>query len=198
MTAPEPQDGSSRVLLTALVASLLLGLAAQTASAVEIGGYLGGGVGGRLRGPLAEVNANHGVEGSDISYRVFGGVDLGRYVAVEAAYFRAGEQRLSPALDFGFAVDFDGYAAAVLGKLPLGRFAAFGKIGALHWKEAGEVITLIPVRRDYSRESESLLLGAGVSFDLHPRLALRGEWEHFEVSGSARDQAWLSAAVRFP
>jgi Outer membrane protein beta-barrel domain len=211
MFIPTGKPLSSRIVRNSL-SCLLLGLAAAGAQAVEVHGYAGGGVGGRIRGPLAEAHQDNvlGLDGSDSSYRFFGGAEFGRHLAAEAAYFRAGEQRLSPALDFGFAVDLDGYSAALLAKLPFQRFVAFAKAGALHWEESGDVVTLVGTDRNYSRDNEELLVGAGITFELHRRLLLRAEWEHFELGGSGggsgflaaedspRDQGWLSAVVRFP
>jgi hypothetical protein len=175
---------------------LFLGLFAVVARAEPLGGYVGGGVGGGLEGPLAAAGGpGLGVEGSDESVRLVGGWELGRYVAVEATYFDAGSRRLVGILDFGFDVDFGGYSAAVLGRLPFRRFAPFVRVGALWWEEEGRLVSIAGASR-YARSDESLLLGAGVGYEFQ-RFALRGEWERLEVADASRDQFWLSALLRF-
>jgi hypothetical protein len=184
---------------------LILGLLSAGSRAEPLGGYFGGSVGGRLDGPLAAAGREGlGVEGSEESYRLVGGWELGRYAAVEATYFDAGSQRLVPTLDFGFDVDFGGYSAALVGRLPFGRFSTFARVGALWWEEEGEQLGFFGVF-PYSRTDESLLLGAGTAYELHRSFALRAEWERFEVEqetplpgvGESRDQLWFSALVRF-
>jgi hypothetical protein len=182
----------------------LVGLVSVVAQAGQLGGYVGGSVGQSLKGPLAAAGgAGFGVKGDDQSYRVVGGWDLGRHVGVEATYFDGGNQRMVPVADFGFDVGFSGYSAAVIGKLPLGPFSAFVRAGALRWREKGELLTIAGPTA-YSRADQSLMLGAGVGYDLHRNVSLRGEWERFDVHGAGaaarsarRDQLWLSALVRF-
>ena len=188
-----------------LAVGLLLGLVSMAAQAGQLGGYVGGSVGDGLKGPLAAAGGpGLGVEGSARSYRLVGGWDLGRYVAVEAAYFDAGSQHLVPVADNGFDVDFSGHSAAALARLPLGSFSPFVRVGMLRWKEKGELMTIIGPT-PYSRADESLLLGAGVGYDVARNFSLRAEWERFEVGGTGaargrdvqQDQLWLSALARF-
>jgi hypothetical protein len=182
------------------IAGLALVLVGSVVDAQETGAYFGGGVGGGIRGPLAEASANLGVEGTDSSYRLLGGWEIGRHGAVEATYFRAGNQRLVAALDFGFDVDVHGYSVAALGKMGRGRLSLFGKVGAIRWIEEGTLVSIRGVS-PYSLQDDTLLLGAGVGYELNSRLGVRGEWEQFELSAPQRDKRhdhlWLSAAVHF-
>jgi len=129
-----------------------------------------------------------------------GGWEIAPHAAIEATYFRAGNQRLIAALDYGFDVDLHGYSVAALGKLRSGRFSLFGKIGAIRWIEEGTVVSIAGVG-PYSLQDDTLLLGAGVNYELNRRLGLRGEWEQFELSdpprGTRHDHVWLSAMLHF-
>ena len=110
-------------------------IASTAVYAVEKCFYVGGSVGEEadlasfptdLLPPDVEVFAE------DRAYKFFGGLQLGDHLGVELAYHDFGTQTCCRAvltdLNFGFVIDVDGYSAALVARLPVRRFAFFGKL----------------------------------------------------------------------
>lgn len=185
----------TRKSLLIVLASLLTPTFAQ---AVEV--YVGGGVGSDFEAGTATdpLTSHLGTSTTGDRYKLFAGLGLGRYLAVEASYYDFGGKRCCEPLvpDLGFAFDTDGYSAAVVGRLPLGRVALFGKVGTLWWDESGQLITIAGAA-PWSKHGTDMLTGAGVGFRLTDHFHLRGEWERFEFADSSADGVWAAAEFRF-
>ena len=166
------------------------------AGAVEI--YAGFGLGGKVaEGGLAEPVANLGPRAEDDSVKIYLGAGLGRYLGVEATYYDFGARSCCVGLaDAGYDASLDGYSLTAIGRLPREHFELFAKAGVLAWDESGTGISLagpFPVAAD----GEDLIVGAGVSLRLLEQLAVRAEWERYELGGDSADAVWLAAEIRF-
>jgi hypothetical protein len=181
-----------------VLAAFLLVVAATPGAVLAEGFYFGGSVGEEVVGGDVRSQSTHGSEasGPGESYRVFGGVGLGRYAALEVAYNDFGERSVVPIADFGYDLDLTGYSGAVLGIVPMGRVSLFGKAGVLRWTEEGTIITIAGLQ-DRSVDGSDLLLGAGVTFGLAPRFGLRAEWERYDFESGAEDALLGGVEVRF-
>lgn len=130
----------------------------------------------------------------DTGYRAFGGYQLHKYIAIEAAYVDLGR--------FGFRTDvlpkgslsgstrIDGFELSALGTLPLGdRFGLFARVGALaadtrtSYTGTGSIETVTggDVQK---RRSTELVYGAGAMYNINKNFSVRGEWSRYEKLGS--------------
>lgn len=177
-----------------LLIALVLLITPTLAQAVEI--YLGGGLGSEIEGGTLTDGRFEDPETTGERYKLFAGLGLGRHVAVEATAYDFGGQRCCFGPDSGVDSEADGYSAAVVGRLPLGRVSLFGKVGALRWNEDATLITIAgPIER--SEEGTDLVTGAGVILHLGDHFGLRGEWERFEFADSTSDGLWAGVQFRF-
>ncbi len=182
----------------AVMAALLLMAGPAVCAARAAGFYLGGSVGDGIDGGAIRSQSTGGLESSEAgeTFRVFGGVGLGRHLAFEVAYNDFGERSAVPVADFGYDLDLDGVSGSVLGIVPIGRVSLFGKAGVLRWTEEGTLIT-IAGPRESSEEASDLLLGAGVMFAVAERFGLRAEWERYDFDTGAEDAVLGGVEVRF-
>lgn len=130
----------------------------------------------------------------DTGYRAFGGYQLHKYIAIEAAYVDLGR--------FGFRTDvtpkgslsgstrIDGFEVSALGTLPIGdRFGVFARVGALagetrtSYTGSGSIETLIG-GDNQKRRSTELVYGAGAMYNINKNFSVRGEWSRYEKLGS--------------
>ena len=130
----------------------------------------------------------------DTGYRLFGGYQLHKYIAVEGAYVDLGR--------FGFSTDvtprgsltgstrIDGFELSALGTLPIGdRFGLFARVGAVaaqtktSYTGGGSIETLIGGDTQKKRSTE-LVYGAGAMFNINQNLSLRGEWSRYDKLGN--------------
>lgn len=111
----------------------------------------------------------------DTGFEARVGYVLSEYVSFEASYLELGSMELPSFPDAGGSIDSEGYALSVLATLPLDRFSLFGKAGNLWWESDGYLGSIAgPV--SYSKDGTELLLGAGVSFDVSEKIALKMEY----------------------
>ena len=148
---------------------LFLAMPAVVFAGADRGFYIGGGVGD------ATVEAA-GFDESDTAYKVFGGYNIGFIplvdFAVEASY-----------VDFGGPLDRTGVKAFGLAGLSFGPFGVFAKAGAISW--------------DSNVDSGSdAAYGIGARFAIGS-LAVRAEYEEYDVGGNLTDLSMMSVSAVF-
>ena len=124
---------------------------------------------------------------TDTAFKIFGGVEFNRNIALEGGYTNFGEY----VVDYTFWNDYETYEASALyvaavGSIPLGPVSLFGKAGLAHWYVD---------RSDpdgFSWWSEDAMgidpmFGAGVKIEASGNFALRGEFERFLDVGDRND-----------
>lgn len=188
-----PTLGKPTVLFLALLAL------AAAAPAAPLSFYLGASLGGDSGvdpGDLDLDTGDFGVD-TDRTWKVFGGLGIGRILGVEAAWHDFGTATCCEGLvDAGFAVDLDGYSVAAVAGFPLSRLRLFAKVGVFSWQADGAIVTLAG-ETPVSLDGEDAMGGVGVDLKLTRHLSVRGEWELFELAGGSLDVASVGVQYRF-
>jgi OmpA-OmpF porin, OOP family len=182
----EMQMNHVRIVGAGLLAALL---AAGEARADESGFYLGASAG--------EARQKSGdFEGTDNSFKVFGGYSFNEYLAAEAGYVDGGRQ-VDHAGPLRLAVDSSGLFVAGLAKLPIGRYVApYVKVGYVFYDSTATVSSGAQTLYE-SRSDEDLLYGIGCEFKLGENFRLRVEYERVDVSDADFDIFSITAAFQF-
>jgi len=120
------------------------------------------------------------VDDSDTGLRVFAGVDLGRYFALELGYADFGDAGFSGQSDgsgtrwaagpVNETIELKALDLELFGKLPLTEAVAlFGKVGAFQWRSttegSGTFQCCGPVTFNQSNDGREAAYGAGVQYD---------------------------------
>lgn len=130
------------------------------------------------------------------SFRLYGGYRFNDYLAVEGAYVDLGEFEQSfniIGLPVNLSADADGFAAAVMGAVPLGeRFDLEGRLGLFFWDGRASAGTLAADPSD-----ENLFLGLGASFDLSRNIAVTGDWTRYELEDVEADVFTIGFRINF-
>ena len=159
--------------LKPLAATLLLaGLAGAGAHAEGL--YAGGSLGGQTY--PSTINGNS-TSGSAVSGKIFGGYQLNPNFAVEAGITELGSVNSNPG-----NVDSYGTFVDAVGIMPLNpQWSLLGRVGVAHM----QVNT--PTGDD---GGNGMKVGLGAEYALSKTVALRGEWERYELVGfGSRPQA---------
>jgi OOP family OmpA-OmpF porin len=133
-------------------------------------------------------------DGSDTGFKVYGGFDFAKFFRLEASYLDLG----SPDEEVGGSdvqVDinaWDGFAVLVI---PIGKhFEVFGKAGLVLWDTEAE-ISGVGSEDDSGTDAA---YGIGAAFKLGKRLAVRAEYEQFDVEDiDTLDALSLGLDIRF-
>ena len=182
-------------------------LLAMSGAASAAGGYMGIGFGESSADVEPYYIDASTVSDTDTAFKIFGGVEFNRNIALEGGYTNFGEY----VVDYTFWNDYETYEASALyvaavGSIPLGPVSLFGKMGFAHWfldytddswDSAGFIWT-------ESATGISPMYGFGVKIDASNAFALRGEFERFLDVGdeyytgqSDVDVVSLSAIFKF-
>lgn len=111
------------------------------------------------------------------AYKIYGGWGM-KFFGIEASYVDLGSPSDS---DGGVDVEVDttAYDAFVKGNLPIGKhFEIFGKAGIVYWNAD----TNVSGSGSESDSGNDMVYGAGVAFKFGEHLAVRGEYERFDIS----------------
>ncbi|MFN3714535.1 MAG: outer membrane beta-barrel protein [Alcanivoracaceae bacterium] len=150
--------------------------------------YIGAGVGYYRINDSDFLDDNDRLKDNRTAWRLYGGFEASRALAIEAAY-----------TDFGTSDDgaakmkLSGVSAAVLLSLPIFQYIApYGKIGMIAWDRTR---TLGPIRN--SDDGHDVFFGFGGRFALTPRSDLRLEYERYEVDNTDLDMVSANIQYRF-
>ncbi|MDP9141217.1 MAG: porin family protein [Pseudomonadota bacterium] len=168
------------IVLTALLASPLLANA-QSNIRPQPGLYLGGGIGYNRIESEEIPNSDDDLSDSQVAYKGIAGIRLGPILAIEGQY-----------IDFGTAEDGDnrvdatGWTADAVVTLPLTeRINPYGKIGALFWEVDARTFGVTPFSG--SDDGTDMTYGVGVNFGITQSIAMRTEYERFELDDTSVD-----------
>ena len=168
---------------TVLILGLLAmssALAATAAHAAPLNFYVGGSI-----GDSADLEAGFddlGIDSDDPSFKILGGVGLGRILAVEAAWHELGNVTCcSQVADAGFDVDVRGVSVNVLAGFVISKLRLFVKGGLMSWEVDGRLESLAgPV--PFSLDGEDPMGGVGATLNINRKIAVRAEWELFDIA----------------
>lgn len=188
-----------------LAIAALAAMAAPAAQAQDTGWYAGGNVGragatiddDRIRGGLAGQGlVTNTIEDRehDTGYKVFGGYQFNRNLAVEGGYFDLGEfgytARTTPAGRLSGDMSARGLNLDLVGTLPLTeRFSVLGRVGVTSMRTEGRFSATGAARVPYasatsSQTSANAKWGAGVAYAFNDSLSMRLEAERFRLKDS--------------
>ena len=140
-------------------------------------------------------SADHDVPGAadkeDTGWKLFGGYQFNRNVAIEGGYVDLGR-----AIFPGTSLESTALTLSAVGSLPMtDQFAFTGKLG-IAWAETD-------VAGFGTRDSTDPVYGLGLRYDFNKQFGVRGEWERFRLNGSPlvgkfdADLFSINAIVRF-
>ena len=146
-------------------------------------------VGNGLLPPGSYINSIS-VEERDVGYKIFGGYQFNRYIAVEGGYFDLGHFGFNavtvPPGTLSGEMKVRGINIDLVGTMPLTeKWSVFGRVGANYaetkdsFSGTGAVTILNP---NPSTRDTNVKVGLGVQYALTDALGLRGEVERYRVN----------------
>jgi OOP family OmpA-OmpF porin len=179
----------------------LLGLLASTSALAEIqpGFYVGAGIGEAS----VEIDGT-GFDDSDTAFKVFGGYNINRNLAVEAAYFDGGTAEETSAGRFvggSTEISTSGLNLSLLGRVPLNdAFSLHARVGIASYDVDSKVFAYTPlgqVNFEDSDSNEDISYGLGAAFNLTPSFELRADYEAVDASDGELTLLSVSALYKF-
>jgi OmpA-OmpF porin, OOP family len=187
-------------------------LLAISGAASAAGGYVGVGFGESSVDVEPYYTGATSVSDSDTAFKIFGGYEFNRTIALEGGYTNFGEFGVDYAWTDGTflyndyeRVEASALYVAAVGSIPLGPVSLFGKAGLAHW-----FVDYTDYWDDWgitwtdSATGINPMLGFGVKIDAGNAFALRGEFERFldvgdkNITGQSDvDVLSLSAIFKF-
>ena len=145
----------------------------------------------------------------DTAYKLFGGYQFNRNLAIEGGYFNLGNNSFnavtSPAGTLAGETKAQGLNLDLVGTLPLTeRLSALARIGAHHtWSKSTFSGTgaAAAVAGSSKRDDGGYKVGLGLQYELNPSMWLRGELERYRVKDAVGQRAnvdLLSVSLVFP
>lgn len=187
-------------------------LAAPAALAQDAGWYLGGGV-GRSAATIDESRITNSLSGQrldttvfdaderDTGYRLFGGYQFSRHLALEAGWFDLGrfgfEAATSPAGSLSGNVRVRGLNLDLVGSLPLTeRLSLLGRVGVAHAQTRGSfgatgAVPMLYPSASTSQRDTGLKYGAGLAWRLNEAWDVRAEAERYQIDDSVNNKGHI-------
>ncbi len=146
---------------------------------------------------------------SDTGFKLFGGYQFNRHIAVEGGYFNLGKFGFNattvPAGTLAGQIKLQGVNLDLVGTLPLTeRLSALGRVGA-HYASARDTFTgsgaVNVLDANPSERGAGLKLGAGLQYQFGQSLWVRAEAERYRVRdgvGNRGDVNLYSVSLVFP
>lgn len=187
------------MLKKTLVAAVVLGLAATTAQANEVTGYLSGNVG--------QSDAKGFRNDTDTAYKIAVGLQVNPYVALEAQYIDLGKPSDKGSLvyrdntyNYKGSAETKGLGANLVGTLPLDEFKLFAKVGyhrletkaKVHVAGAGIAASASDKDREWAPS-----FGVGASYAFTPALEAVAEYERYKDVADMYDVDFASLGLRY-
>lgn len=189
-------------------------LASTSAFAEDpLGWYFGGNVGrtranfegpatiAPLIGPGFVVNSTSKDE-HDTGYKLFGGYQVNRNLAIEGGFFSLGENsytfNTTPSGSFTGNSKVRGLNLDLVGILPVtDRFSVFGRVGAAYAQNRTSFTNTgaVPANMSSPRASgTNLKIGAGMQYAFTDRLSVRAELERYRIDDPIRNKGHIDMA----
>lgn len=153
--------------------------------------------------------ASSSTDEKDTAYKLFGGYQFNRNLAIEGGYFNLGNNSFnavtSPAGTLAGETKAQGLNLDLVGTLPLTeRLSALARIGAHHtWSKSTFSGTgaAAAVAGSSKRDDGGYKVGLGLQYELNPSMWIRGELERYRVKDAVGQRAnvdLLSVSLVFP
>lgn len=185
---------------------------------LDLAWYAGAGIGQSQFDDYAFFNdgsfTSQSKDDTGTSLRLFGGLAFGRYLALELGYadfdeasFRAQSDGSGSLFDAGpqsVKVAADGYDLSLVGRLPLGDWGLFAKVGNTWWESKAPVAFDLQsqgaIATTLSDDGSAISYGAGVQYDALRPLRLVGEYGVLPLEAEFIDDAtldWFMVSVAY-
>ena len=171
---------------TALLCGGLLTTASQ---AQEAGVYIGGAFGQAEHNDACE-GANISCDEKDTAWKIFGGYQFNRYVAVELGYADLGQSKASGtvgSVTVNATFNVTAWELVGVGSFPvMDRLSVLGKAGfyrgEVESRGTGTIGAItVPVNLDES--NTDITFGIGVRYDFSRNAGVRAEWQRYKKVG---------------
>lgn len=202
-------------------AAMLMGLGTAPAFAEDSGWYLGGNL-GYSAATIDEDKIVRALESDgftvtdfsdnedDLGFKLFGGYQFNRYLAIEGGYFNLGSfdftAQTDPPGSLSGDIDVDGINLDLVGLLPLrDKLSLFARLGANHAQAdtnfTGDGGVQIE-NKSFSERSTNFKFGVGGQWAIHRKAGLRLEAERYRIEDGAGNEGdidllSLGLVVRF-
>lgn len=155
------------------------------ASAQDMGFYIGATFGSATQdGQCDGVVAGVSCDDKDSAWRILGGYQFNRNLAVELGYHNLGEASASGG---GVTVtdEVTAWELVAVGSFPLAnQFSIYGKLG-MYRGEIDRTATLGGFSASDSASTTDFTFGLGARYDFMPNLGVRAEWQRYMNFGEA-------------
>jgi OOP family OmpA-OmpF porin len=195
------------IVTLASLASLFI---ATTASAdINVGPYLGGGLGWGSIGAPDNVYGIHNENTSGVvAGRVFGGLSFTPNLGLETGFTKFGDVNYSASTaNASIKAKTETYAVDMVGKvtIPLeNNFSLFGKVGGAYLNEADSATATVNGVTRSASDSEGKILptfGAGLGYNINKNVTADVSWMRIQKVGdtdlNSTDTAMLSLSYHF-
>ena len=190
-----------------IVAAVLAALVAAPAWSQDTGAYLGASIG--------QVEHKEGCEGvsiscdqKDTSWRLFGGYQFNRHLAVELGYADLGESKASgvqSGVNVNATAEVAAFDVSAVGSLPIfDKLFAYGRAGIYYAEtevRASGTLGGFSASSGDKETNTGLVLGIGLKYEFLRNFAVRAEFQrYFEVGGGDVGESYvdvLSLGVLF-
>jgi len=119
---------------------------------------------------------------SDTAWRIFGGYQFSKHLAVELGYSTLGEATISGA-GITATVEAKAFDLVAVGILPINQqLSVFGKLGM--YKADSDLSSNTPLIGSASDSNTDVTYGIGLQYDFNKNFGLRAEWQQYKKVGS--------------
>ena len=160
--------------------------------AQDTGFYIGGALGqAEQKGACDGLPAGFSCDEKDSAWKILGGYQFNRHLAVELGYANLGEASASGG-GLSASVEVTAWDVVAVGSLPImDKFSTYGKLGMCRAESEGT--SNVGVSADDSETG--FTFGIGLRYDFTRNLGVRAEWQRYSEVGDDTDADLLSIGV---
>jgi len=174
-----------------IAAAALAILIATPAWSQDAGFYLGASIGQSRAKDFCDDSGGFSCDDKDTAWKLLGGYQFNRHLAVEAGYTDLGEVGVSGVLSgvsVRGTVEVTAFELMGVGSIPLmDRFSLYGKLGLYHAETKQNVtgsLGTVTVTDNDKEKNTDLTFAFGARFDITRNLGVRAEWQRYlDVGG---------------
>jgi OOP family OmpA-OmpF porin len=165
---------------------------AGPALAQDTGFYIGGALGqAEQKGSCDGLPAGVSCDEKDSAWKILGGYQFNRHLAVELGYANLGEATAN-GLGISAAVEVTAWDVVAVGSFPImDKFSVYGKLGMFRAESEGT--SNVGVSADDSETG--FTFGVGLRYDFTRNLGVRAEWQRYNEVAEDTDVNLLSIGV---
>jgi OmpA-OmpF porin, OOP family len=174
----------------ALIPAVLIGFMASPATAQDTGVYIGAAFGQAKHKDACE-GADISCDETDSAWKLFGGYQFSRFLAVELGYADLGQSKASGtvgAVTVDAAFEVTAWELVAVGSFPvMDRLSVLGKFGLyradIELSGSGRIGAGTPIPFSGDESNNEITFGVGARYDFTRNLGLRAEWQRYKKVG---------------